>query len=172
MGKVISSGEKLLRSGNAAATFSPAWHFRSCDRTLGRSSVDAGQHFLFIYSWLSFIATVTLASTTLATRGLLDAVKRIEGPLLAGNLDVARQKLAHIVGRETAELNQDKVPACQLGVFGRKHLRRHRRPLFYLFAGGRPAALAYKAINTLDSMIGYRTDKYFYLASSPRVWMT
>ena len=98
----------------------------------------------------------------MATRGLLDAVKRIEAPLLAGNLAVARQKLAHIVGRETAELNQAKVLCASLESLAESTCDGIVAPLFYLFLGGVPAAMAYKAISTLDSMIGYRTDRYFY----------
>jgi len=163
MGKVISSGEKLLRSGNARRDFLAGMALSLL--LIALSAAAAWTLVSIFYSftpWLSFIATVTLASTTLATRGLLDAVKRIEAPLLAGNIDVARQKLAHIVGRETAELNQDKVLRASLESLAESTCDGIVAPLFYLFAGGLPAALAYKAINTLDSMIGYRTDKYFY----------
>jgi adenosylcobinamide-phosphate synthase len=111
---------------------------------------------------LSFIALVAFASTALATRGLLDAIRLIEAPLRAGNLRIAREQLSHIVGRETAHLEHDKVLCASLESLAESTCDGIVAPLFYLFVGGLPAALAYKAINTLDSMIGYRTDKYFY----------
>jgi adenosylcobinamide-phosphate synthase len=112
--------------------------------------------------WLSFICNAGLASTTLATRGLLDAVKRIEAPLLAGNIAAARDKLSHIVGRDTSGLNQDKVLRAGLESLAESTCDGIVAPLFYLFLGGIPLAMAYKAVNTLDSMIGYRNDRYFY----------
>jgi adenosylcobinamide-phosphate synthase len=63
---------------------------------------------------LSFLATLGLASTTLAIHGLLNAVCRIEEPLHEGNLIEARRQLSHIVGRETCCLNKDKVLRASL----------------------------------------------------------
>src|SRR5262245_30358810 len=110
MGKVISCGERLLLSG----------HHR-CDLLAGAAlsllviALSAGTAWALVISfhklpfWLSFVAIVALASTTVATSGLLEAVKQIEAPLRAGKLVEARESLSHIVGRETADLNQDKV---------------------------------------------------------------
>ena len=112
--------------------------------------------------WACFISIAALASTTLATRGLLDAVKRIEAPLVAGNVAAARHKLSHIVGRETSDLNQDKVLRATLESLAESTCDGIVAPLFYLFLGGIPLAMAYKAISTLDSMIGYRTERYLY----------
>ena len=112
--------------------------------------------------WVCFISVAALASTTLATRGLLDAVKRIEASLVAGNVAAARHKLSHIVGRETSNLNQDKVLRATLESLAESTCDGIVAPLFYLFLGGIPLAMAYKAISTLDSMIGYRTERYLY----------
>ncbi len=69
---------------------------------------------------------------------------------------------AHIVGRETADLNQDKVLRASLESLSESTCDGIVAPLFYLFLGGIPLAMAYKAVSTLDSMIGYRTERYFY----------
>src|SRR6266850_7564050 len=74
----------------------------------------------------------------------------------------AREKLSHIVGRETAHLNQDKVLRASLESLAESTCDGIVAPLFYLFVGGVPLAMAYKAVSTLDSMIGYRTERYFY----------
>jgi adenosylcobinamide-phosphate synthase len=163
MGKLVSYGERLLRTGAArrdlvagvilslgliAASGAAAWILLRFFETLPW--------------WLSFLAGAALASTTLATRGLLDAIKLVEAPLRAGNLFAARENLSHIVGRETAELNQDKVLRASLESLSESTCDGIVAPLFYLFLGGVPLAMAYKAVSTLDSMIGYRTEKYFY----------
>ncbi|HEV8723112.1 MAG TPA: adenosylcobinamide-phosphate synthase CbiB [Candidatus Binatia bacterium] len=163
MGKVISHGERWLRSGNARRDFLAGMTLSLFLVTLS-VAVALGLVVLFklLPLWFSFSATAALASTTLATRGLLDAVKLIEAPLRAGNLVAAREKLSHIVGRETSNLNQDKVLRASLETLSESACDGIVAPLFYLFLGGVPLAMAYKAVSTLDSMIGYRTERYFY----------
>jgi adenosylcobinamide-phosphate synthase len=163
MGKVIACGERLLRSGNAQRDFLAGMALSLLLIALSVATAWAlVDLFQLLPFWLSFIAIVAFASTTLATRGLLDAVKVIEAPLRAGNLAVARGNLAHIVGRETSALNEDKVLRATLESLAESTCDGIVAPLFYLFLGGIPLAIAYKAINTLDSMIGYRTGGYFY----------
>ena len=163
MGKVISHGEQWLRSGNARRDFLTGMMLSLILVTLS-AAVALGLVALFnlLPLWVSFSATAVLASTTLATRGLLDAVKLIEAPLRAGDLMIARENLSHIVGRETSNLNQDKVLRASLESLSESTCDGIVAPLFYLSLGGIPLAMAYKAVSTLDSMIGYRTEKHFY----------
>jgi adenosylcobinamide-phosphate synthase len=111
---------------------------------------------------VAFVLAAGIASTTLATRGLLDAISRIETPLRSGNLVEARENLAHIVGRDTSALSEDKVLRASLESLAENTSDGVVAPLFYLFLGGIPLAMAYKAVNTLDSMIGYRLERYLY----------
>ena len=163
MGKFIAWGERLLWSGNASGDFLTGMFL-----SLALTALSAGVAWALLYSFtflpplLSFLLVVALASTTLATRGLFDAITSIEAPLHAGNLAEAREKLSHIVGRETSSLNEDKVLRATLESLAENTNDGIVAPLFYLFLGGIPLAMAYKAINTLDSMVGYRTERYFY----------
>jgi adenosylcobinamide-phosphate synthase len=163
MGKFISRGERILWSGHPRRDF-----LAGTALTLGLIALSAGIAWALIYFFsflpplLSFLFTVCLASTTLATRGLLDAVARIETPLHAGNLPEARQTLANIVGRDTASLTEDKVLRAGLESVAESTCDGIVAPLLYLFLGGIPWAMIYKAVNTLDSMIGYRTERYVY----------
>ena len=163
MGKLIFYGERWLRNGNARRDFLAGIALSLLLVTLS-AAVTMAMVTLFnlLALWLSFIATAALASTTLATRGLLDAVKLIEAPLRGGDLASAREKLSHIVGRETGHLDQDKVLRASLEALSESTCDGIVAPLFYLFLGGVPLAMAYKAVSTLDSMIGYRTERYFY----------
>ena len=163
MGRVISQGEQLLRGGTPRRDF-----LSGTALSLLLVTLSAGMAWVMISLfqalplWLSFIATAALASTTLATHGLLDAVRFIEAPLRAGNLAAAREKLSCIVGRETAHLARAKILAASLESLAESTCDGIVAPLFYLFLGGVPLAMAYKAVSTLDSMIGYRTERYFY----------
>jgi adenosylcobinamide-phosphate synthase len=163
MGKIISHGERQLLSGKRRPAFLAGMALSFF--VIALSAVTAWVLVALFYLlpfWLSFIATAALASTTLATRGLVDAIKHIEVPLRDGNLVAAREELSRIVGRETSNLNQDKVLCASLESLSESTCDGIVAPLFYLFLGGVPLAMAYKAVSTLDSMIGYRTDTYFY----------
>lgn len=163
MGKIISHEERLLRSGSPRRDFLAGMALSLLLIAVSAAAAWALISFFHLFPpWLAFIATAALASTTMATRGLLDAIKLIEAPLRAGNLAVAREKLAHIVGRETSSLNEDKVLRAGLESLAENTSDAIVAPLFYLFLGGIPLAMAYKAVNTLDSMVGYRTERYFY----------
>jgi adenosylcobinamide-phosphate synthase len=163
MGNVIYYGERLLRRGTARFDFFAGMALTCMLVGLAAGSAWGLVKFIhFLPWWFSLIATAALASATVATRGLLDAVKRIEAPLSAGDLATARGNLAQIVGRETSHLNQDKVLCAGLESLAESTCDGIVAPLFYLFLGGVPLAMAYKAINTLDSMIGYRTERFFY----------
>ena len=163
MGRVVSQGERMLRSGRPRSDF-----LSGVVLSVLLVALSAGVAWIIISLfqalplWLSFIATAALASTTVATRGLLDAVKSIETPLRAGDLAAAREKLSHIVGRETAHLDRNKILTASLESLAESTCDGIVAPLFYLFLGGVPLAMTYKAVSTLDSMIGYRSERYFY----------
>ena len=163
MGKFISRGERFLWSGAAGRDF-----FAGMALSLVLLTIVVGATWMVLYSvallppMIGFLLTAGLASTTLATRGLLDAVRQIETPLRSDNLVKARENLAHIVGRETATLNEDKILRASLESLAENTNDGIVAPLFYLFLGGVPMAIVYKAVNTLDSMIGYRSERYLY----------
>ena len=163
MGKFISRGERFLWSGAAGRDF-----FAGMALSLVLLTIVVGATWMVLYSvallppMIGFLLTAGLASTTLATRGLLDAVRQIETPLRSDNLVKARENLAHIVGRETATLNNDKILRASLESLAENTNDGIVAPLFYLFLGGVPMAIVYKAVNTLDSMIGYRSERYLY----------
>jgi adenosylcobinamide-phosphate synthase len=167
MGKVTSFGERLMWSGKPRRDFIAGLGLSIFLPSLS-AALTLGSIVLFnlLPPALSFAATAALASTALATRSLLDAVKRIEAPLRDGNLVGARQQLSHIVGRDTTNLNQEKVLRASLESLSESTCDGIVAPLFYLFLGGVPLAMAYKAVSTLDSMIGYRTDRYFYFGKA------
>jgi adenosylcobinamide-phosphate synthase len=163
MGKFISQGERFLRTGKAVPDFVSGTVLSMALITLVFGATwGLVSAFALLPSLIAFLVTAAVASTTLATRGLLDAVARIETPLRSGNLLEARENLARIVGRETANLNDDKVIRASLESLAENTSDGIVAPLFYLFLGGVPLAMAYKAVNTLDSMIGYHTERYFY----------
>ena len=105
---------------------------------------------------------VLLAWTTLATRSLLDEASAAIRALEANDLDLARNRLARIVGRDTGHLDESEIARAIIETLAESACDGIVAPLLWLAVGGVPAAMAYKAINTLDSMIGHREPPYRY----------
>jgi len=103
-----------------------------------------------------------LAYSTISIRGLDDAGHKVVTDLLRKELGKARVSLSMIVGRDTDSLDEVEILRAVTETVAENCCDGVVAPLFYLALGGVPAALAYKAINTLDSMIGYKNKHYFY----------
>jgi len=103
---------------------------------------------------------IVLAFTTLAARDLADHARAVQHALEKGQLEEARQAVSHIVGRDTAQLSEPEVVRATVETIAESTADGVVAPLCFLILGGPPLALAYKAINTLDSMIGHREPSY------------
>jgi adenosylcobinamide-phosphate synthase len=105
---------------------------------------------------------VALAASCLATRNLLDECNSVIAALEVEDLPTARIRVARIVGRDTHLLNASGVSRAVIETLAESLCDGVIAPLFYLTLGGVPAGLAYKAINTMDSMIGHKSERYLY----------
>ncbi|QFU02373.1 cobalamin biosynthesis protein [Halomonas sp. THAF5a] len=110
--------------------------------------------------WLSLAAELGLLATTLAARGLAEAGRAVATPLARGELDPARRALARIVGRDTEALDEGGLARGAVETVAENTVDGITAPLFWALLGGAPLALAYKAANTLDSMVGYPSPRY------------
>ena len=105
-------------------------------------------------------AVLWLAYTILAGRCLSDAAMDVYHAQNSDSLEESRRQLSYIVGRDTSQLNQTQITRGVVETVAENTVDGVIAPLFYLFLGGVPLAMAYKAINTLDSMVGYKNEKY------------
>lgn len=103
---------------------------------------------------------IWLASTALALRGLCSSAQDVIDELAKGDILNARKKLSMIVGRDTDQLSEKEIQKAVIETVSENLSDGVVAPLFYLALGGLPFAMAYKAVNTLDSMVGYKNDKY------------
>ncbi len=110
--------------------------------------------------WIRKGVAVVLAYTTLAARDLVDHVRAVEQALLSGDLLRARAAVSLIVGRDPRSLDEGEIIRATVETVAENTSDGIIAPLFYLTLGGAPLALAYKAVNTLDSMIGHRDERY------------
>ena len=98
----------------------------------------------------------------LAVRGLAAESRRVYNALRAGNLPGARKAVARIVGRDVDRLNAEGVAKAAVETVAEGFCDAVASPLLYMTLGGAPLALAFKAVSTMDSMLGYKTEKYLY----------
>lgn len=110
-----------------------------------------------LFGWA---AALWLAFTTLALRSLHKESRVVVKLVEEGRLDEARQALALIVGRDTAGLDEEAIVRACIETVAENTSDGIIAPLFYLFLGGPVPAVLYKAANTLDSMVGYRNERY------------
>lgn len=110
--------------------------------------------------WLHLLLEIWIIYTILATKSLKDSALLVYGALKSGSLEEARLKLSYIVGRDTTQLSQEQICRGVVETVAENTVDGLITPLFFLFIGGTPLAMAYKAINTLDSMVGYQTARY------------
>lgn len=115
-----------------------------------------------IHYWLGMIVSILLFSTTLAAKGLKNAGLAIYNPLVKDNLAIAKEKLAQVVSRETENLSSAEITRGAIETVAENIVDGVIAPLIYGIIGGPALAMTYKAINTLDSMVGYKNEQYLY----------
>ena len=110
--------------------------------------------------WAGGILEIVMIYFCLATRSLHEAARVVGKDLRSHNLPAARRSVAMIVGRETDRLNEEGVSRAAVETVAENLVDGVIAPLFYAVIGGAPLAMAYKMVNTLDSMIGYKNECY------------
>jgi adenosylcobinamide-phosphate synthase len=109
---------------------------------------------------VGIIVETVLISTTIAQKSLREAGMEVFLPLVQGDMTEARLKLSYIVGRDTDQLDESEIVRGTVETVAENTSDGITAPLFWAFIGGAPLAMLYRAINTCDSMVGYRNDKY------------
>lgn len=113
-----------------------------------------------VHPALGFLVAVWITSTTVASRGLEEAAHNVAGPLAAGDLPLARSRVAEIVGRDTESMDEPEVARAAVETVAENTVDACVAPLFFAALGGAPLAVAYRCVNTFDSMWGYKNDRF------------
>jgi adenosylcobinamide-phosphate synthase len=165
IGSTISRGESSLRYRGQSARSelitgagltltvigSTYWITGAASRLIRRRSSLLGDFIELFLGW-----------TCLAARNLQQEANAVTYALRAGDLPLARRRLSRIVGRDTERLDAEEISRAVIETVAESASDGIMAPLFYMAIGGVPLAMAYKAANTLDSMIGHTDDRYFY----------
>lgn len=107
-----------------------------------------------------------LAWTCLAARNLQEEAQAVSEALRQEDIVLARERLGRIVGRDTHSLDENEISRALIETLAESASDGVVAPILYLAIGGVPLAMAYKAANTLDSMIGHRDQRYLYFGKA------
>ena len=166
MGKAISALEKRLRArmpqtpqgellGGAVVAFTlPVGTFLLTSLVcLGAAKLSP---------WLGLAVQMFWCGQALAAKGLAQESTNVYRALIKPDLPAARKAVSRIVGRDTQNLTLEGVTKAAVETVAENASDGVIAPLLYMLLGGAPLALTYKAINTMDSMLGYKNEKYLY----------
>jgi adenosylcobinamide-phosphate synthase len=112
--------------------------------------------------FLGMALEVIMIFYCLSARSLCQSAMEIYYLLQKGCIDEARSKLAMIVGRDVATYGRDDIARAAVETVAENFVDGVLSPLFFAAIGGAPLAMAYKMVNTLDSMVGYKNDRYLH----------
>ena len=115
-----------------------------------------------IHPLLAFVVEALLCYQLLAARSLRDESVKVYRALRDGTLEEARKAVSMIVGRDTERLDEAGVAKAAVETVAENASDGVIAPLLFLAIGGAPLGVLYKSINTMDSMVGYKNDRYLY----------
>ena len=164
MGKAITALEKFLRKRlpNTPEGERLGGRILAMALPVGTLLITGGVCWLFyrISPILGFAIELLWCAQALAAKGLAQESTNVYRELVKGDLPASRCAVSRIVGRDTAELTSEGVTKAAVETVAENASDGVIAPLLYMMLGGAPLALVYKAINTMDSMVGYKNEKY------------
>ncbi len=110
--------------------------------------------------YLGFVIQTIILWTGIARKSLSDEANKVYECVKSKNLAAARKQIGYLVGRDTTQLKFGEIIRATVETVAENTVDGVTAPLFYAMIGGAPFMMAYKAINTLDSMVGYKNEKY------------
>ena len=117
--------------------------------------------------WLYFAVCCVMNWQILAARCLQTEAEKVCACLTRGDLPAARRQVGMLVGRDTEDLTADQVARAAVETVAENTSDGVVAPLFWTVLGGPAAGFAYKAVNTMDSMVGYKNEKYLWFGRCP-----
>ena len=169
MGRCTQLAESLLRRPGQSARSELMAGAALTAGLVGASYLGTAKAIEIAYriSKLTGMATeILLGWTCVASRNLVDESLAVVRALQQEDLLLARQRLSRIVGRDTHSLTETEINRAVIETLAESACDGIVAPLSYMAIGGVPMAMAYKAVNTLDSMIGHADQRYFYFGKA------
>lgn len=116
-----------------------------------------------IHPWLAFGLETFFIYQIMATKSLKKESMKVYQKLKEGDLVGARREVSYLVGRDTEELSESEVAKADVETIAENTADGIIAPLFFVALGGAPLGFAYKAVNTLDSMVAYKNEELIHI---------
>lgn len=166
MGRGITFLERKLRRMFPNTPEGELWAGRvlACALPIGTLLASGGLCWLAmeLHPWLGTALEILWCWQALAVKGLASESKAVYRQLAQKDLPGARKAVSRIVGRDTEDLSEEGVIKAAVETVAENFSDGVVAPLCYMLIGGAPLALVYKSINTMDSMVGYKNERYLY----------
>ncbi len=169
-GRIIVEAEDWLRS---RFSLTPEGEFRAglilAIALPALTFISTGLIMLLLYEYclpLAVILQIFWGWQSIAIKDMIHESNGVHAKVMGGDLSGARAAVGRIVGRDTRDLGFDGVIKATVETVAESFSDGYFAPLFYFAIGGAPLSLTYKAINTMDSMIGYRNKQYEYFGKA------
>ncbi len=163
IGRLISTLEKLLRKTMRNERFAGVLLLFLTVLCTASATWLAVWGALQIHLLAGLLVSALLSSTCLAARSLQRESALVADALDSGDIATARVKLSYIVGRDTENLDEPEIWRALIETVAENTTDGIIAPLFWLALGGPVAGMAFKAVSTLDSMVGYKNERYLHL---------
>jgi adenosylcobinamide-phosphate synthase len=160
MGKAIEILEPRFRTFTKNQVFAGALLAFSLIAVTFCTALILTRLFWAVSPLAGFMVETILIYFCISARDLEKSAMGVYRLLVENNIEKARKELAMIVGRDTGQLSEEPVSRACVETVGENLVDGVIAPLFFAALGGAPLALAYKMTNTLDSMVGYKNEKY------------
>lgn len=136
-------------------------------------TVSTGLTWGLLFAWEQAVGTavawaleVLICAMMLATRSLYSESMAVYKALVKRDLPGARHAVSMIVGRDTAQLDEAGVSRATVETVAENFSDGVLAPMLFILIGGAPGVVFYKAVNTMDSMVGYQNDRYQYVGTA------
>ena len=163
IGKMISSGEKFLLGENSSLSRKYKF-FAGMILNITVISLTYGITYLIRRisenSIIFTVAEIYLMYTIFSINSLAREGNRVYNILKEGNIERARKDLSYLVSRDTGTMDEKMIIRSTMETISENTVDGIVAPMLYMFLGGLPLSMTYKAIYTFDSMVGYKNEKY------------
>ncbi len=171
IGKLITALEPVLR--NVCPATKAGQRLAGAVLVVAVCGVSTGLCWGLLFAWeqavgpsVAWALEVLICAMMLATRSLYQESMAVYTYLANGDIPGARQAVSMIVGRDTAQLDASGIARATVETVAENFSDGVLAPMLFVLLGGAPGVVFYKAVNTMDSMVGYQNDRYRYFGTA------
>lgn len=160
IGLLVKNVEKVLYRGKSLLRFKGLLLFIIVSTITFLITYFLVHYSSYLNKYIGYLISTILIFQILATKSLFTETNKVYKSLKNGDLVNAKRELSYLVTRDCENMEEEDVVRSTIETISENIVDGVTSPLFYILLGGAPLGMLYKAINTLDSMVGYKNSRY------------